>query len=1565
MFTFKHAIGRSLGTLLLLFSIAIGTTHGESLQEMKTRLSQNTYYRLKSHYNTYVIDAGGTTATISATGDLTNAWNSIWKIVQNGDGYTLQNVWTGKYLNNAASNDTPLATTDAAMKYYLRPSSFTHSNNYVVLSWTAEFSGLTVMHADRYGNVVRWHANTSTTENNASDWILEPISSIDQTAMETYRSAIKPEAGAYYYIRNKHYPTRRMQSPATMTAAIAEQEDATEYRQLWFVEATGDGQYAFKNVVTGMYLQNNAGRSADFVMGTTASPFKLVFSTGTAPWSFSAKGTSLALHAAQTQSYHVVGWDANAEASQWYLEKSSVTAAEIQAVQEAMQRFRNLDNNRAQYTTLLAKFFDDAACTQLKTAFKNLSDNALKSAMQADGLPEILQEMAVRVKNDKWNANNTLANTYEKSFRIAIYDPQSDPVKWANDQKLMRTSFRYSQLTTPSGITADKGNVVCLFVDQNAPAGTTLEAELAYNIDRTGRRFTLKQGVNFLYAERQEHIYIRYNVDNTDLLLADLPKIKVHIENGRANGYFDTARHKQKAWDEMQSLKSEGFMQDRVWRMKSKRYTYIFSLEEVEKSRSKGEWHYHGNDMGLEGVLGKWDEICDQQLDFLSVERYADRFNCVLLSLPESGGGLYATTYGIYGIGVLNYTLLAENYENSEGAGIWGLAHETGHHFQQLYDMRGTLESSNNLFSIVAMWKTGTNVSRGMSLPSLIRNTVNAGNSWMDLGISERMRLYWQLYLYYVELGHKPTFFKELMDKFRDVPMVGGEAKTDFLRFAKFASDVAQEDLTDFFEFYGFFRKTGEHINIKWGDPFYDTNYAKIYTNVRQEDIDEAKAYMAKYATKRNNLFFIDERVRKSEAKNEYMLPGASRYGTSSTATPGDVNEMGDGGHFTDYLNPQPAQPISVQVNDRTFSMVGEHVMGYKVYDATGALVFVSNKNVFDLPSTINLATAKIVAAGADGKDVMVYNNGAIVAQYDKLVVSPEFSNTAGLALSVNVSQPEYTYNIYVTPNPASYVGANTVVASSEATRGKFAFFPGTGVGTYYILSTTTGKWLGYSDANAGDDRITLNDTQGQASQWRVERENPTVNSFDISPIFSDLGWNWHGGVNKASRKSMGLYSKTDNHSSWTFVPTDVTTEYTTAANKADLLLQQQGVGYPTATSNVRNELKKQLAQLQTAYRTWTIASDPTAKANALSAINTVILQLSTAAASFINERTDITMPENGKIYRIKSAMNDYAMTLHRMPDNAAEHNVTMAPCLDARSYWVCQTNADGTFYLAALKGNGTLNITTTASGATLADNGANLNAARGNRFGTLYLRSGGHTFMRTTAATYLQTTTDVQTNATATDKSSDFYFEEVTDSAFTLNIRSGSNGNLASVHLPYAVELPADVKVYAVTPKDDKLRLDEREPVVGMSGERILPAYTPVLLSAPTDGNIALHPAPSSTASISTGMLGTISAVSNSNLQLSTYHYYALTQRSGAFVMRLIGKANLPANKAYYRSSVAITPAPPTSLDLVFDEKTTGIDSPKTKQMSGRAYDLKGRPVGNTNARGVLIIDGKKVVKH
>ena len=94
-----------------------------------------------------------------------------------------------------------------------------------------------------------------------------------------------------------------------------------------------------------------------------------------------------------------------------------------------------------------------------------MSDEALKSVLTTDQMPQSLIDMVLRVKTGKWNKKNADANSFEKRFRIQNYQAYSHPQKWANDLKLMPTNFgQYSQLTNPTGITIPEKEMVLVFV---------------------------------------------------------------------------------------------------------------------------------------------------------------------------------------------------------------------------------------------------------------------------------------------------------------------------------------------------------------------------------------------------------------------------------------------------------------------------------------------------------------------------------------------------------------------------------------------------------------------------------------------------------------------------------------------------------------------------------------------------------------------------------------------------------------------------------------------------------------------------------------------------------------------------------------------------------------------------------------------------------------------------------------------------------------------------------------------------------------------------------------------
>ena len=79
---------------------------------------------------------------------------------------------------------------------------------------------------------------------------------------------------------------------------------------------------------------------------------------------------------------------------------------------------------------------------------------------------------------------------------------------------------------------------------------------------------------------------------------------------------------------------------------------------------------------------------------------------------------------------------------------------------------------------------------------------------------------------------------------------------------------------------------------------------------------------------------------------------------------------------------------------------------------------------------------------------------------------------------------------------------------------------------------------------------------------------------------------------------------------------------------------------------------------------------------------------------------------------------------------------------------------------------------------------------------------------------------------------------------------------------------------------------------------------------------------------------------------------------------MSKVGDAGISANEAYYRIAVSTLPTAPVSLNLVFDD-ATGISLTEAGQKDEKTYDLSGRRVYNQQGKGIVIVGGKKVIRH
>lgn len=1141
-------------------------------------------YRVKGKSNRYWTTDASSHALKTTDQTSNTDFASVWFVERNGDGFALRNALTGRFLPNATANqNVALAQTNNQVWFDFKKT----SDNYYHISASNSFkNGECFVEADNH-NIVGGNAMSFTTKQNeaqrstdttfflntASEWEFQPandvsIESIKELLRKNSHGVYEPAEGKYYIIRNVAYPNRVLTTyPHLDNVLRTEARNEREMGQVWTLKKVND-KWAICNVVNNEYVGNSTPQSQSFKMVSTPAPFTLQSMDQLLPNFAFIVTNGVSLHSANSKGFEVVNWNENTIASQWQLEEVNLDNNALTEYKQKLEDRKRLNADYAQLNEKLQQFFEDYACTQLKANYKTMSEEAFKAALNAQDLPQSLIEMALRVKSDTWNDKNADANKYEKYFRIQEYQAYSHPQKWANDNKLMPTNFgQYSQLTNPTGITIPEKELVLLFVNNDTPAKCFLQAELVQGKNKTGTTTNLHKGVNTIYANELSHLYINYMMDDVNLKYTELPKIRIHVEGGRANGYFDATKMKNEDWNKLRDLKQYGFFNDDVIRLKSKHTIHSLSLSGVEEQQKQGNWFYNGEDKGITGVLGKWDWVHELEQEYFRPEQFAGRFNCLMFSTDAAG--LYAFPYGTF-IGTVSTTFSykewAKGGQYDDGGNLWAVVHETGHHYQKLFNLARCLESSNNLWSNIALWKRGASVSRLQAPQKLFNRFNNKNYSWLDMDLGDRTRMYWQLWLYYVELKHKPDFFKDLFAKFRETPINFSNAKTDYLRFAQYCSEVAQEDLTEFFDFYGFFNKVGNNVTYKYNDDFYDKAYGGATISISKEDIDACKAAMAKFEKKNTNLIFIDERIRKTPATYEGHKEGEMRWGTIGGMDPGDNRVFGDVGHYEDFGNDKQAgttaAPQSVLLDGRTVRIQGTGAVGYKVYDDKGNLVMVANANDFLIPEKLDLSKISIKVIGGSRNEVEVIKNGEVLPAYKKRFT---FDNPANLTLSEGKTSPLGRY--YIRRHEAVdgkfyYLTKDGHPTDQIDKAGQFLVAASRFSGEYNIYSVGMQQWIsydpnrnywGYLSYGYGQPNLfTWSNEMTQAQTWKIIHEN---NYYKIAlQKDQNVFWNWHGGINL--NNSIGYYNqKNDGGSRWDFVPADITTKYLALVKHADSIM--------------------------------------------------------------------------------------------------------------------------------------------------------------------------------------------------------------------------------------------------------------------------------------------------------------------------------------------------------------------------------------------------------------------------
>ena len=631
-------------------------------------------YRVKSKRTGYYMSTAAKGAATTTVQNL-NAYDQIWIIKASGTGYTLRSANTGEYLQA----DYAVPASQTSTLYIRKSPNATGSENFYNISSKDDFSGKFLN-----TNTSSYKLISYDNMDAGCDWYLETVENFTVDAIQARIRSMLPyagelEDGAYYRITS-YYDLVATGGDYIVTK---KQNDENLY-QFWQLKKSGSG-WLIQDVVSQKYIQRQTSTSATYSEGSTQVAFNIkpVNDSWDYRWTISYGSDTKGLHDAQSQSHNVVLWNTDAGASEWHFEKVDLSEADIEKARTSLATYNNLVNNRGAISNWLAQLFEDKSCTTLKSQIQEMTDENLADNRFFKKLNEGLQQMVLKVKNNTWRTyrDNTTdyEADYEKFFRVADYHVYSN-YQNMRDGNNFTMSYPFGRLSNPTGIVANAGDILYIFVGEGLKDGSELMLE-AVSTDGvsgshpTGEQLALGTGLNLFNFTEQKMLYIFYQTTYADgtieKKLADFPDIKIHIEGGQLNGYWDATRGMTNAdW----KLLQQDLLKAPYVNLKTEHLVFQMDTPLVLAAEP--------NEM--EGLMHIWDRICANEQRYMGVEDFEGKYNNIWNVFSGASSYMHATNYGTwYSEGtiptVMNYNKMS-NGRKSMGAESRNRALPSGQH---------------------------------------------------------------------------------------------------------------------------------------------------------------------------------------------------------------------------------------------------------------------------------------------------------------------------------------------------------------------------------------------------------------------------------------------------------------------------------------------------------------------------------------------------------------------------------------------------------------------------------------------------------------------------------------------------------------------------------------------------------------------------------------------------------------------------------------------------------------------------------------------------------------------
>ena len=449
-------------------------TGGENLEGaayVKYMLNKGGLIRITNRRSSSVNLADNGTKTLGVRASK-NTLQQVWILEKKGDGYTLRNGSTGKYLSSDDNYRSPSATAKTLYIQY-SPNNPSNKTTYINISEKSDFSGTSCLNLNGDGTTLyKW----SYQGDQGSDWT---IGEVDNFSLEEVQEALLaqsgfkvPTAGKYYRIRNLGYDTYMTEDFAANTISCEGQND-DKLSQYWtLVSAGSDNKYFLQNLCTERYITRQGGTFSTQYKTQTSKPSVGFTTTRTDDATnllyYIVDNGNVALHC-DAQSA-VVGWYTNnIPGSTWGFEEADISEEFIQNGRSSLNTYLELKKKIGTYKTALANLFKDNACTELKDEIQALSDDALAENEDFKAVNADIQAMILKVKNNTWETcigASGYSRDFEKFFRV-----RADYQVYSHFQKLTSNEYcgmsnAFGKLSGPTGICGNSGDIIYIYVDE-------------------------------------------------------------------------------------------------------------------------------------------------------------------------------------------------------------------------------------------------------------------------------------------------------------------------------------------------------------------------------------------------------------------------------------------------------------------------------------------------------------------------------------------------------------------------------------------------------------------------------------------------------------------------------------------------------------------------------------------------------------------------------------------------------------------------------------------------------------------------------------------------------------------------------------------------------------------------------------------------------------------------------------------------------------------------------------------------------------------------------------------